>query len=91
MSSFVISFDTNEGDLFWKATDLLDSIGAARLLPALWTLSADLGALEIRNALKELLGADDGIAILEIHAAGSWACENAEAEGLEWLREAVGA
>lgn len=91
MSTFAISFDTDEGNLFWKANDLLESIGAARLLPALWTLAADLTALEIRNALKELLGADDGIAILEINARGSWACENAEREGLEWLREAVGA
>ena len=89
MAAYVVCYDLQDPQMYQRVWDLLDDWDGVRLLESLWAVSSEKSALELRNALKAVTGADDGIAILEIKPGSWWACENAEADGLEWLRRRI--
>ena len=89
MVGYLVGYELQQPASYERVRDWLEARGAVRLLESLWALEAEESALELRNALKEVLGKDDAVAVVEIKPGSWWACENAEAEGLEWLRRRI--
>jgi CRISPR/Cas system-associated endoribonuclease Cas2 len=89
MACYLVCYDVGDPQTYPALWALLESWGSVRLLESVWAVDAELSALEIRNALKEVIGGDDGLAIVEVRTQSWWACENAEPEGLDWLRRKI--
>ena len=86
---FVVACEVREARHYAAVARVLREWGAAQLLASLWLVETDRSALELRNAVRDAVGDDDAIAVLEVQQGAWWACENAENEGLEWLRQRV--
>lgn len=89
MAAYVICYELQDPSLYQRVWDILEGWGAVRLLESAWVLGSDDSALDLRNALRQAIGPEDAIAIVEIRPGSWWACENAEAEGLDWLRRRI--
>ena len=89
MAGYLVGYELQQPGGYARVRDWLAARGAVRLLESLWAMQSEDSALELRNALKEVLGEDDAVAIVEIKPGSWWACENAEAEGLDWLRRRI--
>lgn len=89
MAHYLICYDLNEAQSYPRLADLLEDWGAARLLESVWVVSADVPTLDLRNMLKSVLSRDDSLAVIELREGSLWACENAEQEGLAWLRQRI--
>ena len=72
-----------------RVAALMERSGAKRLLASLWLVETDGAILALRDQVRAALGDDDAVAVVELQPGAWWACENADHEGLEWLREKV--
>jgi hypothetical protein len=86
---YLVACEVRETRHYAAVARVLREWGAAQLLASLWLVETGRSALELRNAVRNAVGDDDAIAVLEVQQGAWWACENAENEGLEWLRERV--
>jgi hypothetical protein len=86
---FLVATEVREADTHAAVSALLGRWGATRLLASLWLVQTDRSILELRDAVRETLGDDDALAVVELQPGAWWACENAENQGLEWLRQRV--
>ena len=89
MSHYLVCYDLHEPLNYPAVANLLEDWQAARLLESIWVVSTELSPLELRAALKSAFGRDDGLAVIELRKGSWWACENAEPEGLAWLRQRI--
>lgn len=89
MQNDIIGFEPRDLDSLVRADTLLEKWGTKQLLPTIFALSSRMSALEIRNDLRAALDSESAIAVLELRPGAVWACDNADREGLKWLREEV--
>ena len=89
MAHYLIGYDLHDPMSYPGVAELIERQGGARVLDSLWVISTELHPLELRAALQPAFGPDDGLALVEIRTGSWWACQNAEPEGLAWLRRAI--
>lgn len=89
MTCYIVSYDLNEGDPD-KYEALIDEIKKfpyfAHITESLWAVvpSAGIGAVEIRDRLKKIIGEKDRLFIIKSGVEAAWrnvVCKN------EWLKE----
>jgi hypothetical protein len=86
---YLVTCEIREARTYAAVARVLRDWGAAPLLACVWLVETSRSALELRNAVRDALGDDDAIAVVEVQQGAWWACENAEHEGLQWLRQRV--
>ena len=89
MGHYLVCYDLDDPLTYPDVADLLEKWNAARLIESVWGVSTELSPLELRAALKSAFGRDDALAVIELRKDSWWACENAEPEGLAWLRQTI--
>ena len=89
LASYLLCYDLRDADSYAPAWQLLESWGAVPLLDSVWAVASVASALDLRDALKAVIGPEDKIAVIEVREGCWWACENAAREGLAWMRDRI--
>jgi len=85
MKNYIISYDLHDQRNYQPVWDLLNRIGAVRLLESLWVVTTAHGSAQIRDALKAAADQDDSIVVIELIAGAEWSSWNAKPAGTNWL------
>ena len=89
MAHYLICYDLHDPLSYPAVAERLDEWDSARLLESVWLVSTELNPLELREALTSTFARDDALAVIELRTGSWWVCENAEPEGLAWLRRTI--
>lgn len=90
MAHFMISYDLHNQRTYEPVWKKLGSWGAVRLLESMWLVTLNNTALEVRDALKAVIDADDSIAVIELEPSAMWGTWNAKKDGVDWLKKNIG-
>jgi hypothetical protein len=86
MALFVISYDLRKARQYQRLVQQLEKWQAVRVLDSLWLANLNGTALKVRDVLRPLLDAEDGLAIIELKAGSMWATAGVQPAGLTWLK-----
>lgn len=83
---FIISYDLRTQRNYQPLYNCLKKWNAARLLESLWLVELAGPAEGIRDILRNVADADDGVVVLELVGAFDWATFKAQLAGVAWLK-----
>jgi hypothetical protein len=89
MLNYIISYDLHQQRHYQPVWNLLEAMGATRLLESLWVVSSNLTALQIRDALQAVIDNDDSTAVIELKPGSWWANRLAKPAGVQWLQQRI--
>jgi hypothetical protein len=89
MSDFIVSYDLHQQRHYPPVWNLLEAMGAVRLLESLWVVSTNLTAMQIRDALQQVIDNDDSTAVIELKPGSWWANRLAKPQGVQWLQRKI--
>ncbi len=86
MPLYVISYDLRKQRNYEPLLKQLRDWGCARILESTWLGSLTPSSTAVRDSLKWLIDADDGLAVIEIANRGDWATLRCQQAGVDWLK-----
>lgn len=89
MASYIVSYDLHQQRHYQPVWNLLESMGATRLLESLWVITTNLTAAQIRDALQNVIDNDDSTAVIELKPGSWWANRLAKPLGVQWLQRNI--
>lgn len=89
MAHFIISYDLRNQRNYQPLWDTLENWGATRLLESLWVVSMNSSAPQIRDALKQVIDADDALVVIQLQSKSGWATLRALNAGVNWLKQNI--
>jgi hypothetical protein len=85
MACYLISYDL-KGRNYKPLWDYMRALGAEMMLPSSWVLRINAPALKVRNAMRNLIGSDDAVAVIEITTRADWALYGTKPGSVDLLR-----
>lgn len=85
MKNYIISYDLHDQRHYQPVWDLLNRIGAVRLLESLWMVTTAHGSAQLRDALRATADNDDSFVVIELIAGAEWSAWSAKSAGANWL------
>jgi len=89
MAHYAISFEVRDSRHSPHVRTKLESMGAVRLLDALWVLTSPKSAPQIRDELQKMIDLDDSLAVIELKSGSYWSCLRAKHAGVMWLKRSI--
>jgi hypothetical protein len=89
MSNYIVSYDLHHQRHYPPLWELLEALGAVRLLESLWVVTTSLTAAQLRDALQRVIDNDDSTAVVELKQGSWWANRLAKPEGVQWLQRNI--
>jgi CRISPR/Cas system-associated endoribonuclease Cas2 len=88
LTAFIVTYDVRAKNHDYTGLySLLSQWRAAHLQNSVWLVDLNGSAINIREALKQHMHADDTIAVIQLPVAScAWATQHVRAEGLDWLK-----
>ena len=86
MPRFIISYDLRTQRNYQPLYNRLTKWNAARLLKSLWLAELAGPAEAVRDILRKVADADDGVVVIELVGAFDWATFKAQLAGVAWLK-----
>ncbi|TAX45947.1 hypothetical protein ELI02_29995 (plasmid) [Rhizobium leguminosarum] len=93
MPAYMISYDLRRVRNYDHLIKQLKDWGCVRPLQSLWLGNLKGNAVTVRDILKQLMDADDGLIVCEIKPTGDWATFQLidNTESVAWIRANIGA
>jgi len=88
---YVISYDQHRDRDYTPVWNQLNSWGAKRVLESVWLLTSALTADQIRDQLMAITRKEDSLLVIELKQASNWGTYQAQAAGVQWLRQNIAA
>jgi hypothetical protein len=83
---FIIGYDLRNQRNYQPLYNRLTKWNAARLLDSLWLAELAGSAEAVRDILRNVADADDGVVVIELVGAFDWATFKAQLTGVAWLK-----
>lgn len=91
MARYIVGYDLHHDRNYQPIWDLLKGWGATRLVEALWVVTTNLSAKQIRQALYDATGQRDSVAVVELQPGSNWSTIGVPDAGNDWLRKNIAA
>ena len=86
MATYLISYDNHPPRDYRGVYTLMAQWGAKRLLESLWLANLVGPAATVRDLVRNSLGPNDGVAVIEITSAADWAIIGCQTAGFNFLK-----
>lgn len=91
MACYIVGYDLHHDRDYKPIWDTLKGWGATRLVEALWVVTSQLTANQIRDILYNATGKRDSVAVVELKPGSWWSCQDVPDAGVAWLRTNISA
>ena len=91
MARYIVGYDLHHDRNYQPIWDLLKGWGGTRLVEALWVVTTNLPAEQIRQALYNATGQRDSVAVVELQPGSNWSTVGVPTAGNDWLRKNIAA
>lgn len=89
MAAYMISHDLRKRRNYQELYDKLAQWRAVQLLESVWLARVRGDAGAVLSALRRVLDADDGIAVIEVQEGSDWSTYSVPDAAVDWLQKNV--